>query len=330
MKYFVFNKPEDFQRGKWSGQERFLSRILDSREPEAEWHRFVMDYSQGDNRMVLLEIFTAEQEEIDGIRKIWQEREAGEADRSLQKYKRAEIQNPKRDVLLTGVTGRYLWFSLRMWGNDDGRPVIRTVEIFFGVKSWTEFLPELYRDRGSFLERYLAVLQTVYEEMERRIDRGAARLDLESADPDDFQELAEWLDMKDIHLWKEAALRRYLKEGAAVYRRRGTWPGMAELVECYTGERPYLWEETEGSPLLTIYVRERVVPTDQAYHALLKVVEEGRPAWLPIRLIVLRDYTILGAHTYLGINSVVRPYQRARLDEGQMVSMAVLGGNHIE
>lgn len=329
MKYFVFNKPEDFQRGKWSGRELFLSRILDSREAEAEWHRFTMECSRGDNMMVLLEIFTAEQEEIDGIRKIWKEKEAGEADRVFQKYKRAEIQNPQ-DILLTRVTGRYLWFCLHIWGNNEGWPVIHTAEVFFGVKSWTEFLPEPYRGRGSFLERYLAIFQTIYEEMEGRIDRGAARLDLKSADSGDFRELAEWLDMKDIHLWKEAALRTYFREGAAVYRKRGTWSGMVELAECYTGERPYLWEETEGTPLLTIYVRERVVPTDQAYNALLKVVEEGRPAWLPIRLVVLRDYTILGAHTYLGINSVVRPYQTARLDGGQMVSMAVLGGNDIE
>ena len=329
MKYFVFNKPEDFRRGKWSGRELFLSRILDSRDPEAEWQRFTMDYNQGDNMMVALEVFTAEQEEIDGVRKIWREKEAWEAARFFQKYKRAEIQNP-RDILLAHVKGRYLWFCLHLWGNGGSFPVIHTAEIFFGVNSWTELLPERYRDKGNFLERYLAVFQTMYEEMDDRIDRGAARLDLESSDSKDFRELAKWLNMKDIHLWKEASLRKYFKEGAAVYRRRGTWEGMEELVECYTGERPYLWEETEGKPLLTVYVRERLVPTDRDYNALLKILEEDRPAWLPVRLVVLRDYTILGTQTYLGINSVIRPYQRARLDEGQMVSMAVLGGNDIE
>ena len=81
MKYFVFNKPLDFNRGymencRWEndgltlqedcGEGVFFSRILDSREDQTVWHRFVRTPSEalgvfvnfsfyaGDSRKILV------------------------------------------------------------------------------------------------------------------------------------------------------------------------------------------------------------------------------------------------------------------------------------
>ena len=101
---------------------------------------------------------------------------------SLQEEEDACLQavfKKPEDVLLHQVKGRYLWFKVILAGQKGREPEISRMQIYFPKDTWLKYLPEVYQndvESASFLERYLAIFQSVYEDMTKRIraDTGSA------------------------------------------------------------------------------------------------------------------------------------------------------------
>lgn len=345
MKYFIFNKDMDYRRGlsanlhMEAGTIRaespvpgtpgiFLSRVLDSLEKETVWHRLVMEYSLEENTAVYLNVYSTDSP-----------LEAGRAGASgailtedslkvFSPFLRLSVRNP-RDILLYKVKGRYLWFSLLIHGNGIASPVISNIRIYFPKDTWMKYLPEVYQgEKGEFLERYLSVFQTIYDDMEERIRSDAMHLDLQAAAPEFLEWLSGWLCAGNSHLWKPERLKAYLRPGAALYHSLGTPGALVRMVELYTGEQPYIREAgPEDNPhLFRLYIREHVISSSREYQALLRVIREGKPADMEVQVIALKPYVFLDQDTYLGINSVLNEYGEAVLDHNSSIPYAVLGG----
>jgi phage tail-like protein len=279
LKYFVFNKEDDFQRG-WKenvvyipeeglrlapGAEGdggiFYSRLLDSREKGSLWHRIeVVSESLGDASLRFT-FYAAEERKLRlaaGERDLAEflldaELTAAEKEKQLRPYLVKTVYNPK-DALLHEARGRYLWFRVEFFGTGTASPRVRRLKITLAAASWLEYLPEIYQEDhtgAAFLERYLAIFASLHDGLEREIDRVARYFDPDVVEGEFLSWLAGWLDLDDVHIWTEDKLRRLIKNSLRLYKIRGTRQAVLEMAELYLGTPPFIIEyfqveNTEG------------------------------------------------------------------------------------
>lgn len=375
LKYFVFNKEEDFQRGfghniavsaqglriaaeTVSQGGEFFSRVLDSREKETVWHRMVIQAESLGDASIRFTFYAAEE------RRIWingteedvedflraQSLTPEQKAESLRSFQVKTIFNPK-DILLHEVKGRYLWFRIELFGQGEESPVISHMKIYLPRQSWLGYLPEVYQvdpQSKSFVERYLNMFQSLYSDLEEKIDGIARYFDPDAVEGEFLQWLAEWLDIDDVYIWTEDQLRYLLQNGMRLYKIRGTRRALSEMVALYLGEEPYIVEhyQLEGSEgeartsglltrlygdnsyYFTVVVPECCVPSPKEHKTLLKIIESAKPAHVEANVVVLKPYIFLDKYSYLGMNSVLGQYRPVNLDGFSALPFtSVLGNN---
>ncbi len=373
-KYFIFNKESDYRRGYlWNmevlengirvqqdiqGKGIFVSRILDSRQTEMHWHRLRFRGNEQQLAAIRLSIYAGNQRRFmfkgrdmdleDFIRcgeVLWEEKL-----RCMNPWLQKQ-ETGQDEMLLHEVRGRYLWFVVEMYP-QQGMDGIHDIQVFFPGQSWIEYLPEIYQkeDKDTFLERYLGIFQTVYEDLDEEIRQASSRFDLEAAQGEDLIGLARWLGIENSYIWPEKKLRLLLGNGVSLYQRRGTRQGMIDFITLYMGEPPFLVENHRlqyfrkdrrryerllrlyGSEAysFTVLVREEAAGTPGKQKALVQLIEEIKPVHMEWRLVILKPFLFADRYSYLGINSVLGKYRSLALDGHSVVSFTVLeGGNQL-
>ena len=116
-------------------------------------------------------------------------------------------------------------------------------------------LPAMLRG-DDFLERFTGALDDVLAPALCALDNLDAYLDPELSPPDFLAWLGTWLGMAVDDDWPLEQRRTMVAHAAALYERRGTAAGLADLVALYTGARPDVvegggvsWSATPGAPL---------------------------------------------------------------------------------
>lgn len=349
--YFLFNKELDYKRcflynmefdkglikasGNKNRESIIISRILDSREEDMQWHRMFFESDAGEGISFKLSIFAANNLVITG--------ENGSTKRIDDVFMNPDISMDEKrkisapylkkevfdisDILLHDVSGRYLWFMMEAVVRSGRKFEIKKIKISFPRTSWISYLPEVYRseDKNLFLERYLAIFQTIYEELNLEIKRIPRLMDVESANKGFLIALSEWLGLGNSHMWQESRLRKLLKNYLKYYRIRGNKEAVKMFVRLYTNsETVYIVEnfELEGyqnreelerlygndSYSFSIIIKEEQLSQREQYQSLVKIIEEAAPAHMRPELIVLRPYIVLSRYSYMEINSVLGGY----------------------
>lgn len=368
LHYFIFNKSTDYRRGYLKNMEVdggtirpergihdeavFISRLLDSLEAETIWHRLKIRRELGLPGTFRLSVYAGNQNKLFfeggelGLEELIQRNDIPLEEKriAMAPWLQKEVTG-KEDVLLHEVRGRYLWIMIEMYPQQTGSE-LADIQIYFPRRSWIEYLPEIYQreDRDGFLERYLGIFQTIYEDLNDEIRAVSKRFDVDLTEKQYLAWLAQWLGIGNGHIWSEKQLRRLLKEGVGLYKRRGTRQGITDFVALYTGEAPFLVEGhqlssfrgdkerikqlhrlyTDNPLSLTVLVREEVIHSRQQQKALTELLEEVKPVQLELNLILLKPYIFVGRYSYLGINSVLGSYRNMRLDGHSAVPFAVL------
>lgn len=373
VKYFVFNKRSDFVRGSHynisllsqgitiedskSGVGDFFSRILDAREKQMPFHRILVEGESISEATARIWVYTSES------RKIYldnEERDIGEIleDASipvsrkqeiLEPYCRKSIRNPK-DMLLHEVQGRYLWIRIQLVAQGKFLPQITKIKIIFPKNTWLDFLPDVYQENAvsaSFVERYLGMFQSLYQDMTDQIHRIPQYLDPDAAQGPFLEWLSTWLSVEDSYLWNEEQLRYLVLHGRELYRKRGTVEYMQEMVRLYTGRTPYIveyqhLEPYQGNPdhmehlqmlygknsySFTIVVDMNGRISNKEYQVLTRIVERAKPAHVESNIVVLEPYIFLDKHSYIGINSELSNYRAFVLDGQASIPFTTLKEN---
>ncbi|RKI44386.1 hypothetical protein D7V86_01575 [bacterium D16-51] len=371
LNYFIFNKESDYRRGcllnmtveggglqvERDSVERglFLSRILDSREVEMEWHRLCIRRDEKRQAAFRVSIYAGNQKSF-----VFR---GGETDLG-QFVCRGDIAFEEKlqcmlpwlqkqvtgqdDILLHGVTGRYLWFLLEIYRQQEAGKLY-DIQVYFPKQSWMGYLPEIYQkeDKDSFLERYLGIFQTIYEDFNEEIRQVPQKLDMESAKGEHLAWLAEWLDIEESYIWPENQLRVLLKNGVSLYKRRGTRQGIIDFVTLYTGEPPFIVEnhqirrfKKDGAYLenlqklygsnpysFTVLVREEVFHSIWQQKTLIKIIDDIKPVQMDWQLVMIKPYIFAGLFSYIGINSVLGKYSAMALDGHSAIPFVALQGS---
>lgn len=321
----------------------FISRLMDSRQEGNQWHRAVIQSLDYGDDSIRFYFYCSDESQVAIDGKIWELTDLIRSDvfgtkekhRIMQPFLAHKILNPK-DVLLYHAKGRFLWFEVHLFSRAGRMPEIWHMKIYAEHNSFIRYLPEIYRteDRNGFLRRYLSLFEAVYQDLDENIRAAARQQDPRSASPEFLQWMAGWVGITDACLWPEDKLRALIKSFVRQNLVRGTRAYMEWLIETFTGEKPFFVEYAEiegyrGSPVayrrlrqyyahgpydVNILVRECASPTTREQQALMRVIEDAKPAWIEVHLIILRPYIYLNQNVYVGINSALGTYRKACLD----------------
>lgn len=370
VKYFIWNKEMDFKRGSRynievlnpgiqiaeveNGTGVFYSRLLDAGEKKTAWHRMLVEGDLISEASVEFQIYASENDVF-----FWKEQKidiAGlledssitdiEKEKMLKPFCVLTLDNPK-DCLLHAIEARFVWFRVQMIAQGELSPKITKIKMIFPKNTWIEYLPDIYmeeKESASFVERYLGMFQSLYEDMTEQIRKIPQYLDFEVGNRAFLKWLAEWISIEDSYLWKEEQLRYLLKNGMELYKKRGTVGYLKEMIKLYTGKEPYVVEYHQlelymkqaayAEKLRTLYGFNHYIftvivdmdrkITNKEYQVLKRIVELAKPAHMESSVIVLEPYIFLDKHSYLGINSVLGTYGAFVLDGQSSIPFTAL------
>jgi phage tail-like protein len=231
--------------------ERFgvwYSQALDSRSFRCVWDRVVIDW--GMDRLpsatqVTISTSTADQDGDPPQKNspLW---EPGftftgppQAAQDL-KAASAETDGPPgdgADFAVRSSEGRYLWLKIELRGDGYATPVIRALRACFPRQSYLSYLPAIYaadNNSRAFLERFLMIFQTEWDDLERRLAEFHAHFDPQAMPEGKFvDELVRWLALPLEKRWKFEQKRRLLQTVPKFYRHRGTLAGLRAFLQAY-------------------------------------------------------------------------------------------------
>ena len=136
-----------------------------------------------------------------------------------------------------------------------------------------------------------------------------------------------------------------------LYRKRGTRESLSEILELYTGERPYIVENSELLQLkntdmyrdtlmpmygnnpyrITVLIKSSLVKNQNELNAIKKIASEMIPVSMELNVILLEPYIFLNRFSYAGINSVLGSYKPAALDGRSPITLSqILSENRAE
>lgn len=373
MKYFVFNKASDYTRGYMEhidvsaggitvepgffGKAAFFSRVLDSAMEGTVWHRMTNHSGENGHAAIRISFYTSDElvfednGQVVDLREIMRSGRLSISEKKdyLRPFLRGELSFGK-DMLLHFLEGRYFWFLLEIYPQTDDVIELGNFMVSFPAQSWVNYLPEIYQKEmgnNSFLDRFLAIFQSLYDDMGGQIRSMVDCLDPRMAEYEYLEWMADWLDVEEPHMWNERQLRFLLEHAMEFQEARGTRRGIELFVELYTGEKPFVvewqdWEryrEVKGQGKLlgqlyaedpgsfTVLVREECVNSYKEHQTLRRMIDQIKPVQMEVQLVLLKPYIFADGYSYLGVNSVLGQYEGAVLGGNSRLAFTTVAGD---
>ncbi len=327
----------------------YLSHAFDSRVIENRWHRIDLLADIPEETQVALSYFASDTNTINFRDTVWdiddflKDEDLGIADKMsmLEGLWNETVFNPY-DVLIHKAKGRYLWFGLRLKGTNDYSPSISRIRVHYRGNSLLQYLPMVYQEDAAsseFLDRFLAIFETFFSGFEEEITSIPRYFDIEAMDGDFLRWLSTWVGIPADLDWDEEILRRYLKNSPEIYRKRGTRQGLENIIEVFTGQKPFIVEYPQirymkDHPEMAALMEKLYTKDPNSFVVLMKrdcfktrrmasqierLLEEEKPAFTEAQLVILGENLYLDAHSYLGINSMLAEFSLLYLNEGAAI-----------
>jgi phage tail-like protein len=165
-------------------------------------------------------------------------------------------QSRSHSLVFGADTKRYLWLKIELAGlTPRARAALREMRAYYPRLSYLRYLPAVYQqDPASreFLERFLALFETVLSGFETTIEKLDEVFDPMLAPREFLDWLAQWLDLGMEEEWPDTVKRAVLANAARLFRKKGTAAGLREFIRLVTGKTPVIQEsfETENPFIL--------------------------------------------------------------------------------
>ena len=221
------------KRSRYARRATIYVRPLDGKEPQCVWHRLMLDGCFPEECTVRVWSRASEEERLLPF---------AEWDAEPQLMRRAtgsEIPwanetrgagNETWELLFQRAKGRYLELKIVLAGNGRSTPRIRALRAWYPRFSYVDhYLPAVYRENeasASFLDRYLANVESFFTTIEDRIASSQTLLDPRSAPDEVLDWLAAWFGIALDPAWDEPRRRLFLRHAAEFFEWRGTIPGV--------------------------------------------------------------------------------------------------------
>lgn len=316
----------------------FITPVLDCKERGNLWKRLLAEAELPAGAYINWRFFASDKPyEYQSLTELLQSK-TNTTNEKLELMRRFEVFSADNtlDCLLTGVKGQYAIAAAVLFKPKGTQPaVIRSVQIYSAWESFLPYLPEIFRDEGGFLDRFLRLLSVSYLDMEKSIDAISESFDPRVAPPNMLRWLAGIMGIPHIGLWGTENLRKLLTDGT--YRRKGRMSALPNLIEHFTGFRPYItenfrmmtgFEENDRLYLgsdLDLFLPSDALKADLNMDALHLVVQSFLPGGVTYRVQALDVYPVISGHAYLGVNTRLGEYPDSALGVSSRLNFAVLG-----
>lgn len=308
QKGFVQEKEGKLKLPVKGGEGIFVSQTYDSGERQTQWNRIVLDISHNAVFHAYVWLFDDRQDgkTADGI-------EDMEAKFEYIK-ERAQYDSNYRDQLLYGNrdgTGRYAKLAVKIAAEGEAEVIFRGYAMSFPKESFTAYLPVIYRNNLQ-LERFLAVYQTIYLELEEKIDALAQELDCECCSRKQAVRLAEWLGWGGLaDRVDERTLRELLQEGLSLAGKKGTCGYYTRLTEILWNQKAIMLEEPDRRRA-TVLIKGK--PKD-GWEDCLEWMKKTTPIGISIDFVFLHKTDRLDGQYFLDVTACLSRYE-SELCEG--------------
>ena len=168
--------------------------------------------------------------------------------------------NSKNNLILDCV-GRYLKLKVELSSLDRQKsPRFNKMIVYFSVPTYMRYLPEIYQENEQskiFLERFLSIFQTLFEETENKIYSFTKNLDVRTTPEEFLPWLSSWLSLSFSEGWSSDNIRSFLEKAPEIFKKRGTREGLEEALSIYLQNtirdnldlegqsRPHLQQDTD-------------------------------------------------------------------------------------
>jgi len=168
------------------------------------------------------------------------------------------------EFLIQASPSQFLSILIKIHGDGFTTPVIQKLRVHFPRESYLSYLPPLYsanEPMRAFLDSFLAVFQTEWDEFDQRVDDSTALFD-PAAVPEGvpMNYLASWLSLSLEGTWTGEQNRLLLKAAPKIQPLRGTAAALrayvAVYLENFAGVSPDALSQTSFPALLEGF-RER-------------------------------------------------------------------------
>jgi phage tail-like protein len=221
------------ESGSW------LSKPLDSGIYNCPWHRIEMTLKcLPPGTQVEVRTFAFEQLDMAPVRP--------DDPRLVEAYTAVAPTQPRpedrkkervEEFLIKGGPGRFISVLVILRGDGFGSAVVEGLRLHYPRESYLEYLPPLYSGNEpmrQFLERFLSIFQTEWDEFDRKVEESDRFLDLNAVpEGDAMTYLASWLGLELEGSWKGEQNRQLLRAVPKIFPRRGTLSALQDYVRVY-------------------------------------------------------------------------------------------------
>ena len=320
----------------------YFSKAFDSAAPGTRWHKFVLDTEIPENTQIKVSYLIAEHNSVDDYITQGSAVDEEELDKIVTHLNGLNwsqpLINPGDALVLKGESssdessqGRYLWLRIELTGNEADSPVLRSIRVYLPRSSYLRYLPAVYQEDDSsryFLERFLSLFETFFSKLEDKTYHVTSLFDPAAVPGEFLHRLAAWLGIVVDENWSEEKLRLLIKKAMDLYRKRGTCAGIEEMIELYTGIKPYIIEHFKLDCMQDEKLKELLYGDDPFMFTVLlnpvkadkgcftvrdftdnelvtvrRILSSEKPAHTDARLVVLQPWIYLDQYTYLGVNT---------------------------
>lgn len=330
-----------------TGIHRLYTNVIDSATDDAEWGRlsFVIKFSEN----MALYIYAAaynyntwyddDGRNIDLMDMLRSPDTPDEEKKKLFSGDKAKRYVGKNDVLLYGLSGRYLFLAIEVLGMGNG--YIDRLRVDRKGDNFMDAFPSVYRERDGFFHRFLSVFSSIYNDLGYEIDKLPDLLDPEICPPECLPVYAGWLgiDLSGDFLSEEVQ-REFVREAYHLNRMKGTKTCLMRVLEIVLNEKVIILENntiksymerengTEATSLaggiydVNILIRTPLSDTDR--HQLLYLLDQFKPIRSRLHLIPLSDASVLDEQIYLDMNAVISGDSIGALDDNMVIEEDII------
>ena len=338
----------------------YIAGPFDSMEFETVWHRLRINIDLPSGAVYKLKIYASDHPEVyvpsrdsRGMEKVnlieYLSNEKIDVHRKVDLFDDigAKCYKNPSDVILYEFKGKYLWICLEFI-NYGQKPIrVSSIKIEFPKVSFIDYLPDVYKEEennSKFLERFLAIFQSIYVDLEDKIDYTPIKYDMDRTTKDFLSWIGDWLSLKNASIWSEEKLRKLVKEATKIYKMKGTKRAVAKMIKEYLGVEPIIVEQFDvkenmyyhkekevveklfgdNGYIFTVMVPQAHIKDTESYVELLRVINDVKPVDSICNLVVLSDQIYLDNHCYIGINSFITNTEDFIVDKRQDVNNLVI------
>lgn len=298
---------------------------LDGAERDCEWGRLAFRAELGENMALNVRAFASNDDvfvrkgEVTVFDAFFLDAEvADETKDALFEAADCRSASGVSDLLLNGLSGRYLWISVEVLG--EGEACLWDFRVYSPEDNFFNSFPEVYRTNGAFFRRYLAVFNVMYADFQEKIDALAEVVDPDTAPARLLPVLAGWLGLElDGDFLGEERLRRLLKAAFSLISVKGTRRAVEGIVRIVTDAPVYLLERMAPGGAESPYdfaVLIQCEPDERLYAGLKFLIDQFKPLRSRVNLIFLGPCGRLDSYACLDLNASVLEPQTGRIDGG--------------